>query len=71
MEGLILSPVLLTPMSDAQRGTMGSKDPLTKAAQFRRCPQSLPVRKASSQKGPISVPLGFLGLPIVPFNHLV
>lgn len=69
MEGLILSPVLLAPKPNAQGGTTGSKDPFAKAA--RLLLQSVPVRKASSQKVPCLIPSGFLGLLIIPFNCLI
>lgn len=69
VEGLILSPVLLTPMPNDHGGTTGSKDPLTKAAQLLLW--SHPVRKALSQKGSSSMPSSFSGLLIIPFNCFI
>lgn len=70
MEGLILSPVLLTPMPNAQGGTTGFKDLLTKAAQFSASSAS-PSQKSLESEGLQFHSLSFLGLLIIPFNHLI
>lgn len=56
MEGLILSPVLLTPVPNAQGGTAGSKDPLTKAAQFQAASVSPGSEKPQVGKAPFPFP---------------
>lgn len=63
--GLMLSPVLLTPMPNAQGGTTGSRDHLTRAAQAEASSVS-PCQKASSHD---SVhPLGLLRPPDHPIQ---
>lgn len=64
MEGLNLSPVLLFPVPNAQGGTTGSKDPLTKAVQIQASSGS------PSQKSLESERLHFLSLKFLePPDH--
>lgn len=67
MEGLILSPVPLTPVPNAQGGTAGSKDPLTKAALFQAASVS-PGQKSLKSEGLHFHSLSFLGPPDHPIQ---
>lgn len=67
MEGLILSPVLLIPMPNAQGGTMGFKDLLTKAAQFSAS-SAAPSQKSLESEGLQFHSLSFLGPPDHPIQ---